>query len=229
MEREVFLDRIASRLGRPRRHRAPKGVPGRSSSPILATHAPEGLLTRFTKELERVGGLVMRAKGVTNLKGVVESAVAELGAQRIVSWGRSEFDGFSAEWLWNELGARAFGDPGFDDGPSLLRASLSADLGVTSVEAAIADTGSLVVSAGAARPRGVSLIPRVHLALVHAHQIVPSLCDALAAHSAPNERPIPSAIHVITGPSRTSDIENDLTIGVHGPAAVIAVVLESAS
>jgi L-lactate dehydrogenase complex protein LldG len=68
------------------------------------------------------------------------------------------------------------------------------------------------------------LLPSVHIAVLFASQIRPDLgaaFEALAARSG-----LPSAAHVITGPSRTSDIENDLTIGVHGPSAVTAIVIE---
>jgi hypothetical protein len=78
--------------------------------------------------------------------------------------------------------------------------------------------GSLLVTAAPTRPRALSLLSSVHIALLFATQIRPTLGAAFALLEARDE--LPSGAHVITGPSRTSDIENDLTIGVHGPSAV---------
>src|SRR5262249_47816330 len=127
--------------------------------------------------------------------------------------------------LWSELGCTAW-DPESRSAESAAlfrRAALEADVGVTTVDFAIANTGSLVVSADRARPRGVSLLPTMHLALVRSSQLVARMGAVFASYTSRPGGP-PSAVHFITGPSRTSDIENDLTIGVHGPAAVSAIL-----
>ena len=85
-----------------------------------------------------------------------------------------------------------------------------------------------MIAASRARPRGVSLLPSLHVALVRESRIVFRLGEALAHFAALGPFAQPSAVHFITGPSRTSDIENDLTIGVHGPAAVVALVRRGA-
>lgn len=94
-----------------------------------------------------------------------------------------------------------------------------ATLGVTRCVAAVADTGSLFLVAGPGRPRSTSLVPRIHLAVVHEDDLVPSLPDALARVSEPG-----SAMTCITGPSRSGDIEQILTLGVHGPSQVHVVL-----
>lgn len=81
-------------------------------------------------------------------------------------------------------------------------------VGITGVLAGIADTGSLLMEAGAA-----SLLPEVHLAVLRSSQLVPDLQQALRLKEVRVSR---SAV-IITGPSRTADIEMTLTIGVHGP------------
>jgi L-lactate dehydrogenase complex protein LldG len=83
------------------------------------------------------------------------------------------------------------------------------------------NTGSLVLSASTTRPRQVSLLPTVHLALVREDQLVDRMGEALSSYAS---GAMPSAVHFVTGPSRTSDIENDLSIGVHGPAAVSVIL-----
>ena len=93
-------------------------------------------------------------------------------------------------------------------------------LGVTRCTAAIADTGTLLLAFDAAHPRSTSLLPRAHLAVVERADLVGSLAEALARIASP----APSAVTLITGPSRSADIEQILTLGVHGPAQVHAVL-----
>jgi L-lactate dehydrogenase complex protein LldF len=85
--------------------------------------------------------------------------------------------------------------------------------GVTKAVCGLADTGSIVIVDGAGNPLQASLLPRVHIAVLCRSDILPSLPDALAL---PIVRAAGSAV-VITGPSRTADIEMSLTIGMHGP------------
>ncbi|MBI5864673.1 MAG: LUD domain-containing protein [Planctomycetes bacterium] len=101
-------------------------------------------------------------------------------------------------------------------------ARFAADLGVTLVRAAIVETGSLLVEAGAGEERGTSLIPAVHAAIVPASRIVPDLVDAFDLIAS---RPLASALTLITGPSKTADIEGVLVTGVHGPGRVIALIV----
>jgi L-lactate utilization protein LutC len=95
-----------------------------------------------------------------------------------------------------------------------------ADLGVTSAVAAVAATGSVVVSSAAARGRAVSLLPRVHLCVVPADRLVAAPADVLRGR----DLPPPSNLVFITGPSRTGDIEQVMTLGVHGPTAVHVIL-----
>jgi len=94
-----------------------------------------------------------------------------------------------------------------------------ADLGVTSAVAAVAATGSIVVSSAAARGRTASLLPRVHLCVVPVDRLVATPAEVLRGRTHP-----PSNLVFITGPSRTGDIEQVMTLGVHGPTAVHVIV-----
>ena len=96
----------------------------------------------------------------------------------------------------------------------------AADLGVTSAVAAVAATGSIVVSSAAARGRTASLLPRVHLCVVPVDRLVATPADVLRGRT----HPPPSNLVFITGPSRTGDIEQVMTLGVHGPTAVHVIV-----
>jgi L-lactate dehydrogenase complex protein LldG len=178
----------------------------------------------FSQELIAVGGGVKIVPNVREANRALRDEIADFAATRVVTSARSEFARFDLDWLWRELGARAIEDPGMQSEAEQREALRTAQIGVTAVSCAIASTGSLLVTAAPTRPRALSLLPSVHIALLFATQIRPTLGAAFALLGAPNE--LPSAAHVITGPSRTSDIENDLTIGVHGPSAVTAIVIE---
>lgn len=221
MEREPFLADIAARLGRPRQRTAPVRD-YRSPAPRVAELPPQELGPRFAAELTLVGGEVVLARSV---EAACAALAAELhAASGVVSWNRAELSrscGLELSGLWRELGERCR-EP---SAPDFRAAALRADVGVTGVDYAIAGTGTLVLSAGAGRPRSVSLLPRLHVALVRQSQLVARLGSGLAAF----REKTPSALHFITGPSRTSDIENDLSIGVHGPARVLAIVVPEES
>lgn len=95
------------------------------------------------------------------------------------------------------------------------------DVGVSTAQLAIAETGTLVLDSACERHRLVSLVPPVHIAIVNASAIVETLSDALTLIQ---KNEISPAITFITGPSRTADIELTLTIGVHGPQELYVIV-----
>ena len=98
------------------------------------------------------------------------------------------------------------------------------DVGISTVQAGIAETGTLVLDSSRERNRLVSLVPPVHIAIVDASTIFQTLGEALAfIHQDGTPSP---AVTFITGPSRTADIELTLTIGVHGPQELYVIVNE---
>ncbi|MDE3154525.1 MAG: lactate utilization protein [Acidobacteriota bacterium] len=103
---------------------------------------------------------------------------------------------------------------------------LKADVGVTAPAWALADTGTLVMTASAGDHRLDSLLPPHHVALVLASRLVPDLFTLFDRLAAEGRFARHSAITFVRGPSRTADIELTLTIGVHGPRALSVVVLD---
>jgi len=103
----------------------------------------------------------------------------------------------------------------------------SVRVGLTGVDAALAATGSLLLASGPGKPRGASLLPEVHIAVVAAGQIVPDLETWLAAQRAAGLDSLRRLNNVvlISGPSRTADIAMETVMGVHGPGAVQIVLL----
>ena len=99
-----------------------------------------------------------------------------------------------------------------------------AHAGLTGARWAIAETGTLVLPGGPGRPLGASLWPAVHLAVVPASAVVARLEDALTR---PEVVQSPATV-LVTGPSRTADIEMTLTLGVHGPGRLVVFLVDDA-
>jgi L-lactate dehydrogenase complex protein LldG len=96
----------------------------------------------------------------------------------------------------------------------------SCDLGITEVDFVIPDTGTIGLLSGDTKPRSVSLLPRIHLALVTPSAFRPDL------HQVLEETGNQNYMVLITGPSRTADIELTVALGVHGPKSLYAWVLD---
>jgi L-lactate dehydrogenase complex protein LldF len=103
-----------------------------------------------------------------------------------------------------------------------LRKYAEADAGLTGASAAIADTGTLIMPSGAGRSQLTSLLPPLHIAFLRKNDIQTSLEDWMAVHNQFDE----SAHVLVTGPSRTADIEMTLSIGVHGPKELVVLCVE---
>lgn len=96
--------------------------------------------------------------------------------------------------------------------------------GITGASAGLAESGSIVLESGPGRPRMASLIPLVHIALLRKENITQSLSHWIADH--PEAASDTSNLFMITGPSRTADIEQTLNLGVHGPRHLHVIVLD---
>jgi L-lactate dehydrogenase complex protein LldG len=93
--------------------------------------------------------------------------------------------------------------------------------GVSTALYGLADTGSVVLASSAEEPRARSLLPEVHVTLLHEDRILPGLDELFATLG----NDLPSALAIVTGPSRSADIEQKLAVGVHGPGEVHVVLL----
>lgn len=98
------------------------------------------------------------------------------------------------------------------------------DAAVTGAVAGIAETGTLVCVSGPASARGASLIPPLHIAVLDVGRVVGDLFDCFATLAATAD--LPANVNLISGPSKTADIESVLVIGVHGPGTVHVVLVE---
>jgi L-lactate dehydrogenase complex protein LldG len=101
------------------------------------------------------------------------------------------------------------------------------DAGITSAQWAIAETGTLVLESAKERHRLASLVPPLHIAIIEAARIRQTMAEVLRAINEDGPESLSRTVTFITGPSRTSDIELTLAIGVHGPAELQVIVIDA--
>lgn len=205
--KEELLSSIRSALGR-------SGQPPAQLPPSLASSATQGdLVERFLAELEKVGGRASRINSPQEIKDHLRQLIGP-GAAVAISDGEP-LRHLGLKQLIEEMGARVI-----SSGPGeYKKALLAADIGITTADYAIADTGTLVLISGTERHRLISLLPPVHICFLEAGRIVADLGEfiRLAWERFYSGAAPPLAMTFITGPSKTADIELTLAVGVHGP------------
>jgi len=190
----------------------------------------EDLIARFQRELEAVGGEVQRVPAAGLPAALADTVLAVGASQVFLAWqGGALLPGFQSleEELRRRTAARLL--PGSDTRVACSSIEqAAASVGVTAAVAALADTGTILVVSGPQGAQDASLLPGAHVAILSAQDVYPSLSDWLehGGRSLLAER---SNVTLITGPSRTADIEMMLTIGVHGPSRLIVLVCDGAS
>ncbi|MCG6932984.1 MAG: lactate utilization protein C [Gallionella sp.] len=114
---------------------------------------------------------------------------------------------------WGAAGLEMQSRPARDDDP----------VGVTGAFCAIAETGTLMMLSGVETPATTSLLPETHVAVVNPGRIVATMEEAWDQMRKECEQP-PRAVNFISGPSRTADIEQTVTLGAHGPYRVLLIL-----
>jgi L-lactate dehydrogenase complex protein LldG len=99
-----------------------------------------------------------------------------------------------------------------------------AELGLSGVDYLIAETGSVVLASRPEQPRSISLLPPIHIAVAQRRQMLADLFDLFAAAGASAED-LPACLSIVTGPSKTGDIELRLVTGVHGPGELHVILI----
>ncbi|HEY7426483.1 MAG TPA: lactate utilization protein [Gemmataceae bacterium] len=100
-----------------------------------------------------------------------------------------------------------------------------ADFGLSGVDYLVAETGSVILASRPEQPRALSLLPPIHVAVAERRQILPDLFDLFTALGAKTDELL-ACVSIITGPSKTGDIELRLVTGVHGPGEIHVVLID---
>ncbi len=168
---------------------------------------PATLIERFANELTALGGEFTACRE-DELAGKLVALLRERGVSQIVAWETGLPAGLLDTLRENGILA--------GPGPHPM-----VKIGLTGALAAVAETGTLVIPGGPGRPLTASLLPEVHIAVLREADIYENLAQALSL----SEVREVSALALVSGPSRTADIEMTLTIGVHGPGEVHVICI----
>lgn len=178
------------------------------------------LAERFTASLTAVRGEVRRTDTLETAWLEVGTILDEISAQTVVANNETPL---SEARLDGRLPGRELYLVGQTPG-DLREFCARADVGLSGVEAALAETGSLVVHSGVGKSRLATLLPPVHIALVPVSCLVSDIFTWTASRN--KEMSMPSNLNLISGPSKSADIEFTLTLGVHGPKRLVAVLYD---
>ena len=211
------MERVRKALGRTAPLDVPPTPPALDEHLIRLVHSDVGLAELFAKMAAENKMLVdavyvdelcekliafLRAKNTKRIAMPVSPLLEKLGVHDALRSG-----GFDVK-RWDEM---------------TLDELYDYDAGVTDAYAAVAETGSIVVRPSAGHGRALSLVPRIHVAIIEPKNYVADLVDLFRKMTADG---IASSTSIITGPSKTSDIEMNLVVGVHGPVTVKVFVLQ---
>jgi L-lactate dehydrogenase complex protein LldG len=181
-------------------------------------------MVRFQEEFTRAGGVVHRvADGVEAVYAVVEF-VRSRSIHRVWLGRGPVLDGLNLAEALREIGAEVV----LADSPESenRETRFAAEVGISGVEYLIAETGSIVAASRRDEPRSLSLLPPLHIAVAHRRQLTPDLFDLFTLLGG-KLQDLPAGLTLITGPSKTGDIELRLVTGVHGPGEVHVVLIDT--
>jgi L-lactate dehydrogenase complex protein LldG len=210
MSRDHILHKVRTALGRSAGQAPPPPPEVRLRVPEMDLAAR---LQHFRTALEALGGTFFVAASAEDARARVETLID--GKSAVAS---------NAEFLKDcGISTLAGVQTGFREEPELRRVCATVDVGISSASYGLADTGSLVMFASGEEARMISLLPPAHIAVLPKERILTGLDELFRDHPLPGSAT--SSLVLITGPSRTADIEQILIRGVHGPGELHVIVV----
>jgi len=224
MSRETFLARVREAVRAGNQHRP--------EMPEIAAEAGyvgagDDLCAAMASEVNEVGGVATLCNDWEQATSRFRELCQQHRVKRVLCWQHSMLDQLKVgdvcqqgdiDVLNNEKLAQL-------DLEEQRQLALSADMGITSVDYAIAETGTCGLKSTAGREKMASLLPPVYVTIIHQSQIVPDLIDVFNDLEQGGLDNLPSNMTFITGPSKTGDIELTLVTGVHGPGTWYVIIV----
>ena len=249
MKREAFLQATREALGKVGTNTPPKATQSSEDAAHLRVRASEDaahlrvraqealalmddvreqLVERLCQTATARGWHVAQVSDTEQTIDHVVKVARDVGASLVVRSAQEVFDGLPVDGALAQQGMTTTimgGEISIDEAggrEAMRQAALDAQLGITGVDYAIAETGSVVLLPSPRMSRLTSLLPPVHLAIVRPREVLGTLDDLFLLRRLDfYERGVMAPyLNFITGPSRTADIEQQIVIGVHGPGEV---------
>lgn len=217
MNRDAFLQRVrdAARSGSEYRVHLRDDLPAR----VGYCGAGDDVVARMAAEVNQVGGQAQIVDRLANAGPALLALCAQYGARTAFCWEHPVLERLGLDNLLQTADIRRLNHSTLASLPreDQRREILAADIGISSASWTVAETGTLAMLSAPGRERLASLAPPVHVAIVTRSQILPDLFDLFDKLVAAGPEYLPSNLTLITGPSKTGDLELRLTTGVHGP------------
>ncbi|MUT66820.1 LUD domain-containing protein [Paenibacillus sp. NEAU-GSW1] len=218
-----FMNDIANKLKRPRVTEAPKH-PFRGAPDFWKAYelTEEERVERFTANFKAASGFVERLSDMEAAKRFIADKAAELSAHYMIRQNQPELNEMALEQALPDAKVSVWNS---DSEEHWKARAAEADFGIVIADHAAAYTGSVTVLSSKDKGRSVSLLPTVLFVVIPLERLKTRLGEILLGFDEAGREQLPAGIHFISGPSRSSDIENALTIGVHGPGVVYALIV----
>ena len=249
MSRETFLARVRAAAAAGRAYRVTNAARLRQAPPYAG--AGEDKLARMAAEVTAAGGKSHLVETLADARATLAGLLVQYRATSALCWQHPLLERLGLAEL---LTSKGIARHDYASLSALTQSEqrermLAADIGISSATWAVAETGSLAMASAPGRERSASLLPPVHLAVVEAEQVLPDLFDLFAEvekvatatqESSDLTRPssraqaegsvtstLPTNLTLITGPSKTGDLELKLTTGVHGPGNWHVIIIRN--
>lgn len=225
--REVFLERVHQALHESSRPGAAADIAPRGATGYQGC-GPDPV-ARFAAELTAAGGFAYPVPHRAAAIATVLNLVRDKSARRALLGHGAFIDGLALANALASANVAVIAPDGLTPA-ECKEPFFAADIGITGVDYLIAETGSVALLARAGEPRSFSLLPPIHVAVAHCAQLLPDLFDLFGRFAKTigdsSGRPkMPSCLSLITGPSKTGDIELRLVTGVHGPGEIHVIIV----
>lgn len=219
-QRDQFFEELRRALGRPPDAAPPRPPPATALGDdaaqvraradavreVMAAEADE-LMLRLADSAKTAGWVVQTAASVDDATGLLDDLIRGIEPRLVVTTAHPILDRIGTADILAGMGVDVRSVP-----------AAAADLGITGADFAIAETGTCVLLPRPGVGRQTSLLPPAHLAVVERGQVLPSLDELFTLlRERHGDDDLPGHVSLITGPSRTGDIEQILVTGVHGP------------
>lgn len=178
----------------------------------------DALYEKFKTAAEVLSAEVYRTADFDEARQLVSKLIGELQVNKIVYAPSQLVDEVDVKTIGGQLGIETTSE-------NLRQNAADAGLGISQLDYAVAEIGTLVGNATSIESRMVSILTPIHMVFVRTKNLLPNLLDAIAVYNK-NLGELPKYLTFVSGPSRTADIERVLTIGVHGPGRLIIVFID---
>lgn len=185
--------------------------PNLADNGAIFTQSNEMLEVQFAEEFSKINGQFYFCESTGQCIDDIKQLIEDRKWSNVYCWEKSILD-----WLHTNELALHTDDVNFEE----------ANVGITTCDALVARTGSIIITNASEAGRRLSIYPHIHIVIAFTSQLVNDIGDALTVVQDRYQTKMPSMISTTTGPSRTADIEKTLVLGAHGPREIFVMLID---